>query len=53
MFYAKTKDKVLEIFKIQVDNITLPWVADGVPMYYVLIRLPSWLYVLMLNQLIY
>ena len=24
----------LEIFKIQVDDIILPWVADGIPMYW-------------------
>ena len=30
----KTKDKDFEIFKIQVDDIILPWVADGVPMYW-------------------
>ena len=33
-FKAKTKDKDLEIFKIQVYDIILPWVADGVPMYW-------------------
>ena len=40
----KTKDKGLEIFKIQVDDSILPWVADGVPTMssYVLICLPSW-----------
>ena len=26
--------KDLEIFKIQVDDIVLPWVANGVPMYW-------------------
>ena len=31
---AKTKDKDLEIFKIQVEDIILPWVADGIPMYW-------------------
>ena len=31
---AKSKDKALEIFKIQVDDIILPWVADGVRMYW-------------------
>ena len=30
--FPKTKDKDLEIFKIQVDDHFLPWVADGVPM---------------------
>ena len=30
---SKTKDKDLEIFKIQVVDIILPWVADGVPIY--------------------
>ena len=34
LFIPKTKDKNLEIFKIQVDDIILPWVADGVPMYW-------------------
>ena len=29
---SKTKDKDLEIFKIQVVEIILPWVADRVPM---------------------
>ena len=33
-YFSKTKDKDLEIFKIQVDNIILPWVTDGVPMYW-------------------
>ena len=32
--YSKTKDKDLDIFKIQVDDIILPWVADGVPKYW-------------------
>ena len=31
---SKTKDKDLEIFKIQVDDIILPWIADGVPIYW-------------------
>ena len=30
IIYKKTKDKNLEIFKIQVDDFILPWVADGV-----------------------
>ena len=33
-FLPKTKDKDLEIFKIQLDDIILPWVADGVTMYW-------------------
>ena len=28
------KGTFLEIFKIQVDDIILPWVTDGVPMYW-------------------
>ena len=31
---AKTKDNDLEIFKVQEDDIILPWVADRVPMYW-------------------
>ena len=31
-YKAKTKDNDFEIFKIQVDDIILPWVADGAPM---------------------
>ena len=27
---SKTKDKDFKLFKIQVDDIILPWVADGV-----------------------
>ena len=30
--HPKTKDNDLEIFKIQVDDIILPWVAAGVSM---------------------
>ena len=33
-FISKTKDNDLEIFKIQVDDIILPWVTDRVPMYW-------------------
>ena len=29
----REREHFLEIFKIQVDDIILPWVADGVPMY--------------------
>ena len=30
----REREHLLEIFKIQVDDIILPWVADGVPMYW-------------------
>ena len=30
----KEREHNLEIFKIQVDDIILPWVGDGVPMYW-------------------
>ena len=33
-YNTKTMDNDLEIFKIQVDDNILPWVADGVPMYW-------------------
>ena len=32
--YLLIRDRELEILKLQVDNIILPWVADGVPMYW-------------------
>ena len=32
--FSKTNDKDLEIFKIQVHDIILPWVAEGVPKSY-------------------
>ena len=34
ILYSKTKDKDLELFKIQVDDIILPWLADGVSIYW-------------------
>ena len=48
---SREREHLLEIFKKQVDDFIIPWVADGVPMYlvgsyvlvgsYLLIRLPS------------
>ena len=32
--FQQGKEQFLEIFKIQVDDIILSWVADGVPMYW-------------------
>ena len=29
--FNREREHILQIFKIQVDNIILPWVADGVP----------------------
>ena len=29
----RERENFLEIFKREVDDIILPWVADGVPMY--------------------
>ena len=29
---VREREHFLEIFKIQVDDIILPWIADGVPM---------------------
>ena len=34
LVFIQGKGTLLEIFKIQVDDIILPWVADGVPMYW-------------------
>ena len=33
-YMSKLKDKDSEIFKIQVDEIIPPWVADRVPIYW-------------------
>ena len=30
----REREHLIEIFKIQVDDIILPWVADCVPMYW-------------------
>ena len=30
----REREHFLEILKIQVDDIILPWVAEGVPMYW-------------------
>jgi hypothetical protein len=31
---GREREHCLEIFKIQVDDIILPWVVDGVPMHW-------------------
>ena len=33
-YWVGEREHFLEIFKIQVDYIILPWVADGVPVYW-------------------
>ena len=33
LWYHREREQFLEIFKKQEDDIILPWVADGVPMY--------------------
>ena len=33
-FFARERENFLEIFKIQVDDTILPWVENGVPMYW-------------------
>ena len=32
VLFTREREHFLEIFKIQVEDIILPWVADGVPM---------------------
>ena len=34
MELSRGREHFLEIFKVQVDDIILPWVVDGVPMYW-------------------
>ena len=33
-FKTRERENFLEVFKIQVDDIILPWVADGISMYW-------------------
>ena len=39
----REREHFLEMFKIQVDDIILPWVADGVPLYW-WVPISSWVY---------
>ena len=40
--FAREREHILEIFKIQVDDIILPWVADGVQCTGGFLCLSSW-----------
>ena len=57
LFYlSQEKGTLSEIFKIQVDDIILPRVADGSYVlvgFYVLIRLPSCIYLLLIYIISY